>query len=181
MYQFVVSPCAFLTNHFHFETVAARSSSPLWKILRICLEIAGISVPNNCAICACVSHTLSSSIPTSKRVSPSASGMIISPLSIRTNIEKSACISKVFAFGFIARNRYLCTVVQGDTAAAQAKAGRAGARPCKMTVGDGNKSIENRCKPLIYMGLQMCRSTFIRVEVSWRLFVDTMLQISILS
>ena len=48
---------------------------------------------------------------------------------------------KVFAFGFIARNRYLCTVMQGDTAAAQAN-GQAGARPCKMTVGDAGTEAE---------------------------------------
>ena len=33
---------------------------------------------------------------------------------------------KVFAFGFFAENRYICTVMQGDTATAQADA-----RPCK--------------------------------------------------
>ena len=45
------------------------------------------------------------------------------------------------AFGFLARNRYLCTVMQGDTAAAQAN-GQAGARPCKMTVGDAGTEAE---------------------------------------
>ena len=33
---------------------------------------------------------------------------------------------KVFAFVFFAENRYICTVMQGDTATAQADA-----RPCK--------------------------------------------------
>ena len=47
---------------------------------------------------------------------------------------------KVFAFGFFAENRYICTVMQGDTATAQA-----GARPCKKTVGDAG--IRHR-KPL---------------------------------
>lgn len=47
---------------------------------------------------------------------------------------------KVFAFGFIARNRYLCTVMQGDTAAAQAK--RAGGRKTMQKDGRrrGNKA-----------------------------------------
>ena len=42
---------------------------------------------------------------------------------------------KVFAFGFFAENRYICTVMQGDTAAAQAKRA-GGARPCKKAVGN---------------------------------------------
>ena len=48
---------------------------------------------------------------------------------------------KVFAFVFFAENRYICTVMQGDTAAAQAN-GQAGARPCKMTVGDAGTEAE---------------------------------------
>ncbi|WP_418170727.1 hypothetical protein, partial [Alistipes putredinis] len=39
------------------------------------------------------------------------------------------------AFGFLVRNRYLCTVMQGDTAAAQAK--RAGGR--KTVQNDGRR------------------------------------------
>lgn len=42
---------------------------------------------------------------------------------------------RIFAFGFFAENRYICTVMQGDTATAQAKRA-GGARPCKKTVGD---------------------------------------------
>ena len=38
---------------------------------------------------------------------------------------------KVFTFGFFAENRYICTVMHGDTAAM-----RANAKPCKMMVGD---------------------------------------------
>ena len=48
---------------------------------------------------------------------------------------------RIFAFGFFAENRYICTVMQGDTAAAQAN-GQAGARPCKMTVGDAGTEAE---------------------------------------
>lgn len=51
---------------------------------------------------------------------------------------------KVFAFGFFAENRYICTVMQGDTATAQAKRA-GGARPCKKAVGD--TGIKHR-KPL---------------------------------
>lgn len=54
---------------------------------------------------------------------------------------------KVFAFGFFAENRYICTVMQGDTATAQAK--RTGGRKTMQKDGRrrGNrnrKSIANR-------------------------------------
>mgnify|MGYP000025707981 FL=1 len=54
---------------------------------------------------------------------------------------------KVFAFGFFAENRYICTVMQGDTATAQAK--RAGGRKTMQKDGRrcGNrnrKSVANR-------------------------------------
>ena len=42
---------------------------------------------------------------------------------------------KVFAFVFFAENRYICTVMQGDTATAQAK--RAGGR--KTVQNDGRR------------------------------------------
>lgn len=42
---------------------------------------------------------------------------------------------KVFAFGFLAENRYICTVIQGDTATALAK--RAGGR--KTVQNDGRR------------------------------------------
>lgn len=42
---------------------------------------------------------------------------------------------KVFTFGFLAENRYICTVMQGDTATAQAK--RAGGR--KIVQKDGRR------------------------------------------
>ena len=47
---------------------------------------------------------------------------------------------KVFAFGFFAENRYICTVMQGDTATAQAK--RAGGRKTMQKDGRrrGNKA-----------------------------------------
>ena len=48
---------------------------------------------------------------------------------------------KVFAFGFFAENRYICTVMQGDTADMQAKRA-GGARPCKKTVGDAGIGTE---------------------------------------
>ena len=48
---------------------------------------------------------------------------------------------KVFAFGFFAENRYICTVMQGDTAEMQAKRA-GGARPCKKTVGDAGIGTE---------------------------------------
>ena len=52
------------------------------------------------------------------------------------NLTIKICPSpKVFAFGFFAENRYICTVMQGDTAAAQAKRA-GGARPCKKAVGN---------------------------------------------
>mgnify|MGYP000083311393 FL=1 len=54
---------------------------------------------------------------------------------------------KVFTFGFFAENRYICTVMQGDTAAAQAK--QAGGRKTMQKDGRrcGNqhrKSVANR-------------------------------------
>ena len=54
---------------------------------------------------------------------------------------------KVFAFVFFAENRYICTVMQGDTATAQAK--RAGKRKTVQNNGRrcGNrnrKSVANR-------------------------------------
>lgn len=48
---------------------------------------------------------------------------------------------KVFAFVFFAENRYICTVMQGDTAEMQAKRA-GGARPCKKTVGDAGIGTE---------------------------------------
>ena len=87
--------------------------------------------------------------------------------SVHTNkYRKIRLHLKIFpAFGFLARNRYLCTVMQGDTAAAQAN-GQAGARPCKMTVGDaGDGSRKNRRNSLIYIGL-----TFVRKHLLSALF-----------
>ena len=49
---------------------------------------------------------------------------------------------KVFAFGFFAENRYICTVMQGDTATAQAK--RAGGRSEERRVG---KECRSRWSP----------------------------------
>ena len=47
---------------------------------------------------------------------------------------------KVIAFGFFSENRYICTVMQGDTATAQAK--RAGGRKTMQKDGRrrGNKA-----------------------------------------
>ena len=43
--------------------------------------------------------------------------------------------------------------------------GQAGARPCKMTVGDAGTETENRCNSLIYIGL-----TFVRKHLYPALF-----------
>lgn len=53
---------------------------------------------------------------------------------------KSACISKSLRIWFFAENRYICTVMQGDTATAQAK--RAGGRKTMQKDGRrrGNKA-----------------------------------------
>ena len=51
---------------------------------------------------------------------------------------------KVFAFVFFAENRYICTVMQGDTATAQAK--RAGGR--KTVQNDGRRCGDRNRKPI---------------------------------
>ena len=79
---------------------------------------------------------------------------------------------KVFAFVFFAENRYICTVMQGDTATAQAK--RAGGRKTVQNDGRrcGDKS-QSRRNSLIYIGLTFMRkslyphkATFKRMDFS---------------
>ena len=53
------------------EQVAAGSSSSSSNILPKCLVMAWLFTPNNWAICACVSQTVSSSSWTFRRISPS--------------------------------------------------------------------------------------------------------------
>jgi len=71
---------------------------------------------------------------------------------------------KVFTFGFFAENRYICTVMQGDMATAQAK--RAGKRKTVQNNGRrcGNRNRKSVANRWYTLGLQMCRSTFIRTK-----------------
>ena len=58
---------------------------------------------------------------------------------------------KVFTFGFFAENRYICTVMQGDMATAQAK--RAGGR--KTVQNDGRRCGDRNRKPLQFVDIQI--------------------------
>ncbi|WP_418410904.1 hypothetical protein [Alistipes putredinis] len=64
---------------------------------------------------------------------------------------------KVFAFVFFAENRYICTVMQGDTATAQAK--RAGGR--KTVQNDGRRCGDRNRKPLQFVDIHRA---YIRTE-----------------
>ena len=50
---------------------------------------------------------------------------------------------RIFAFGFFAENRYICTVMQGDRRRRRQN-GQAGARPCKTAVGNAGHESEKQ-------------------------------------